>query len=154
MFLTGQDIAIRARIWWNGDVEHVTADMALTAGRRARAARYADEGFLIERGLFTRAEAQALAGHFMAMHARGGVPGKYEPKPDGFNDGFHFDFTKGDPLAAFPRVMWPHGFMPEIRPTVLDGRIFDVLEEVLGEPALNSSSMFYFKPPGARGQAL
>jgi hypothetical protein len=121
---------------------------------RVRAEAYARDGFLIERGMFARAEVEALNGHFMAMHGRGGVPGRYEPQPGGFNDGFHYDFTQGDPLAAFPRVMWPHGFMPEIRPTVLDGRIFDVLEEILGEEALNSSSMFYFKPPRARGQAL
>ncbi len=119
-----------------------------------RAADYLRDGYLVARGLFTPAEAGAITRHFMAMHAAGGVPGKYEPKPDGFSDGFHYDFTHGDPLAAFPRVMWPHGFMPEIRRFVLDQRLFTVMADLLGEEVLNSSSMFYFKPPRARGQAF
>lgn len=135
-------------------MEHLTADSPVPAGSSARAAAYARDGYVIERGLFTRAEMDALNGTFMAMHAAGGVPGKYEPRPEGFSDGFHFDFTKGDPLAAFPRVMWPHWFMPEVKQFVLDARIFDVLADVLGEEALNADSMFYFKPPRARGQAF
>src|SRR5258708_6566644 len=101
-------------------MEPVTADRETAAGRGGRAEAYARDGYLIERGMFSPAEVAALTGHFMAMHAAGGVPGKYEPKPEGFSDGFHFDFTKGDPLAAFPRVMWPHWFMPDVKAFVLD----------------------------------
>jgi phytanoyl-CoA hydroxylase len=120
----------------------------------ARRAEYADRGFLVVRGLFSPAETGRLTQAFMDMHAKGGVPGKYEPRPQGFNDGFHYDFSRGDPLAAFPRVMWPHEFMPEIKAYVLDSRIFDVFEDLLGQEVYNASSMFYFKPPGARGQAF
>ena len=119
-----------------------------------RRAAYERDGFIVARGLFTSAEAARINGLFMDLHRAGGVPGRYEPRPEGFTDGFHYDFTKGDPLAAFPRVMWPHSFMPAVKPYVLDGRIFDVFDDLLGEEVYNSSSMFYFKPPRARGQAF
>lgn len=51
-------------------------------------------------------------------------------------------------------MLTPHPFMPEIRAVALDARLFDAVEEVLAEQALLSFTMFYFKPPGARGQAF
>jgi len=51
-------------------------------------------------------------------------------------------------------VLTPHLFMPEIRLVALDARLFDIVEEVFGEQALLSFTMFYFKPPGSRGQAF
>lgn len=128
--------------------------MSTTTAIGARRAAYERDGYIVERGLFSPAETEEITRAFMEMHRRGGVPGKYEPRPGGFSDGFHYDFTKGDPLAAFPRVMWPHWFMPEIRRVVTDARIFNTLADILGEEALSADSMFYFKPPRARGQAF
>ena len=63
-----------------------------------------------------------------------------------------------DPLAKFPRFVHPHRadgteagkLSMEL---MLDSRILDVVQALIG-PALGAQSMFYFKPPGARGQAL
>ncbi|WP_329001739.1 phytanoyl-CoA dioxygenase family protein [Kribbella sp. NBC_00709] len=63
-----------------------------------------------------------------------------------------------DPLARFPRFVHPHRrddlavgrLSMEL---MLDSRILDVVQALIG-PALGAQSMFYFKPPGARGQAL
>lgn len=123
-----------------------------TVTRSGRALEYDRLGYHVGRGLLTN-EVKQMADTFMDMHAKGGVKGHYEPQPEGTSDGFHHDFKSGDPLAAYPRVMHPHRFMPVARQWLLDGRIFDVLEDLLGEPALAAQSMFYFKPPGARGQA-
>ena len=121
-----------------------------------RAAEYAENGFLVERGLYSADEASALVDAFMAMHAQGGVEGRYStPPPDqDHDDMFHHVFKQGDPLLRYPRVMWPHMFLPEARASVLKAGVFDLLEEVLGEEVLSVSSMFYFKPPQARGQAF
>ncbi len=124
----------------------------ITITRSARAQAYDHLGYHIEPGLFKN-DVQRIADTFMEMHAKGGVKGFYEPHPEGSRDGFHFDFKEGDPLAVYPRVMHPHRFMPIMKHHLLDGQIFDVLEDLLGEEALAAQSMFYFKPPGARGQA-
>jgi ectoine hydroxylase-related dioxygenase (phytanoyl-CoA dioxygenase family) len=63
-----------------------------------------------------------------------------------------------DPLARFPRFVHPHR-RTDIEAgrvsleLMLDSRILDVVTALIG-PALGAQSMFYFKPPGARGQAL
>lgn len=124
-----------------------------TATLTDRKAEYDQLGFWIERGLIPAAEIDRINDTFMTMHAAGGVKGFYEPQPEGVNDGFHHSFRKGDPLAHYPRVMHPHRFMPMAMDYLLDPRIENVLEALLGEPALAAQTMFYFKPPQARGQA-
>jgi phytanoyl-CoA hydroxylase len=63
-----------------------------------------------------------------------------------------------DPLARFPRFVHPHR-RTDVEAgrlsleLMLDSRILDVVTALIG-PALGAQSMFYFKPPGARGQAL
>ena len=117
---------------------------------------YSRDGFVLERGLLTRNEVDGINDAFARMHASGGVPGRYEPPPwqQDYDDGVHYVFERGDPLARFPRVMTPHLFMPEIRAVALDPRLFDTVEELFADQALLSFTMFYFKPPGARGQAF
>ena len=63
-----------------------------------------------------------------------------------------------DPLAQYPRFVHPHRRtdVPAGRlalELMLDSRIIDVVSTLIG-PALGAQSMFYFKPPGARGQAM
>jgi phytanoyl-CoA hydroxylase len=63
-----------------------------------------------------------------------------------------------DPLARYPRFVHPHR-RPEIEAgqlaleLMLDSRILDVVTLLIG-PSLGAQSMFYFKPPSARGQAM
>lgn len=104
--------------------------------------RFLDDGFTVVRGLFGRDGIDRLCGEFAALHAAGRVPGHFEPRPG------------GDPLAAYPRVMHPHEINEVARGVLLDARLRGVLEVLLGEEVLAAQSMFYFKPPGARGQAL
>jgi hypothetical protein len=106
--------------------------------------QYREDGFAVVRGLFTQDEVDRLCAEFEALHAAGRpVPGHYEPRPG-----------TGDPLDVYPRVMHPHEIVPLARRVLLDTRLRDVLEQLLDEEALAAQSMFYFKPPGARGQAL
>lgn len=63
-----------------------------------------------------------------------------------------------DVLSQYPRFVHPHRLQGvEIgqlaRLFMLDRRLFDVVESLIG-PAFAAQSMFYFKPPSARGQAL
>ncbi|MDX3112073.1 phytanoyl-CoA dioxygenase family protein [Streptomyces scabiei] len=106
--------------------------------------QYREDGFTVVRGLFGQGEVDALCAEFGALRAAGRpVPGHFEPCPG-----------DADPLRAYPRVMHPHEISPLARRTLLDARLREALQELLGEEALAAQSMFYFKPPGARGQAL
>lgn len=110
--------------------------------------RFEEDGFTVVRGLFGYEEVAALRAEFATLHAAGPVPGHFEPRPPGQNG------HPADPLDAFPRVMQPHEFHEPSRGWLLDPRLRAVLETLLGEEVLAAQSMFYFKPPGARGQAL
>ncbi|MFF5189258.1 phytanoyl-CoA dioxygenase family protein [Streptomyces sp. NPDC000345] len=105
--------------------------------------QYEEDGFTVVRGLFGYDEVDRLCAEFAALQATGRpVPGHFLPRPG------------DDPLDRFPRVMHPHEINALARRTLLDTRLREVLEELLGEEVLAAQSMFYFKPPGARGQAL
>jgi phytanoyl-CoA hydroxylase len=89
--------------------------------------QFREDGFTVVRGLFGYDEIDRLCGE-----PRGGT----------------------DPLGVYPRVMQPHEISSLAREVLLDVRLRDVLETLFGEEVLAAQSMFYFKPPKARGQAL
>lgn len=72
--------------------------------------------------------------------------------------GYDDHVPEGDPLELYPRLVHPHR-SPELevgrlsRKWMLDPRIMAKVTEIMG-PVFGAQSMFYFKPPGARGQAL
>jgi ectoine hydroxylase-related dioxygenase (phytanoyl-CoA dioxygenase family) len=103
---------------------------------------FREDGFTVVRGLFGYDEIDRLCAEFAALHAAGPVPGHFRPRPG------------SDPLHTHPRVMQPHEINGLARSVLLDARLGAVLETLLGEEVLAAQSMFYFKPPGARGQAL
>ncbi|MFF1439115.1 phytanoyl-CoA dioxygenase family protein [Streptomyces sp. NPDC058295] len=106
--------------------------------------QYREDGFTVVRGLFGNDEVDRLCAEFTRLHTAGRpVPGHFEPRPGA-----------ADPLHAYPRVMHPHEISSLARQVLLDARLRNVLEQLLGEEVLAAQSMFYFKPPGARGQAL
>lgn len=113
-------------------------------------ARFHRDGFLIRRGFFAPEEIAELRETFMAQNVDGPVPGMSEIKQS-------YDPT--DPLAFYPRMMHPHRH-PELPVgplslrAMLDARIGAVLHDLFAEEPIAAQSMFYFKPPGARGQDL
>jgi len=111
----------------------------------AELAQYRDEGFLIVRGLFPAEEVELLQAHFMALHANPPRP-HYEHKS--------WTEANGDPLLVYPRIMHPHRFDEVGKRYLLDPRVWHVLRQLLGSEPIATQSMFYFKPAGARGQAL
>lgn len=109
------------------------------------------DGFLAVRGLFTPEEAEELREHFMAIQrealdAESPLRSHYAP--------LSVEESNGDVLKQFPRVMHPHHFDSLSHQTMLDARLHTVLGQLFGEEPLASQSMFYYKPAGARGQAL
>lgn len=102
------------------------------------------EGYLIVKGLFSAEDLQEIDVTFegIAMQA---VPGYFEPD-------LHADGS--DPLKRYPRVMHPHRFNETAKKYMLHQPVMQVLADLYDEEALAAQSMFYYKPPGSRGQAL
>jgi len=109
------------------------------------------DGYFISRQLFTQAEMDALREHFMELHEEalepdGEMRQHYAPRL--------LEECDNDLLKHYPRVMQPHRFDAISLRYLLDSRVGAALKVLLGELPLAAQSMFYFKPPGARGQAL
>jgi phytanoyl-CoA hydroxylase len=104
------------------------------------------DGFTVARGLVPAAEAASFGDEFMAIAERGPILGHFDPKAQG----------PGDPDLAkkYPRIMYPHLFHQRSMDYLLDVRITDVVAQLLGDQPIACQTMLYFKPPGARGQAL
>jgi len=93
------------------------------------------------RGLFSLDEAAALREHFLWINEN------HQRESDSISD-------KGDPLAQYPRVGQMHRWDEMSLNWLLDPRLNEWMTAILGREPLVAQSMYYFKPPGARGQAL
>ncbi|HEX4813548.1 MAG TPA: phytanoyl-CoA dioxygenase family protein [Nonomuraea sp.] len=108
---------------------------------------FREQGYLLVPGLLSMEEVAALRDAFMALHARGPIPGHFAPRPQ--EPGRPYDV-----LREYPRIMHPHQVNGLALRYLLDPRVAAILRDLLGEEPIAAQSMFYFKPPGARGQAL
>lgn len=102
---------------------------------------FESEGYWLERGMFSGAEVEGFRDHFGRMNEEG--RGKLD-----------VEVSAGDPLGVYPRIMMPHRFDELSLRWLLDKRLRKAFIGILGEEPVAVQTMFYFKPPGARGQAL
>ena len=110
------------------------------------------DGFVVVRQLLSPEEVATIRDTFMMMNANGPVPGLSEMKHGGPGA-----YSEGDPLRFYPRMMHPHRHPDKpVGPLafryLIDARVKSVLSELMGEDPVAVQTMFYFKPPGARGQ--
>lgn len=121
--------------------------MTTMLSSQARARETYDQlGVIQLRGLITPDEVAEIRSAFMDQ--------VQQDRTLAFDD----HLTSDDVLQRFPRFVHPHRHPDTAvgrisRRLMLDRRLFDVVESLVG-PALAAQSMFYFKPPTARGQAL
>jgi phytanoyl-CoA hydroxylase len=106
---------------------------------------YNENGFVIVRGLFSTREAEHLREHFMQLRAQGPRPGDFAGSTS---------LSSNDPLLKYPRMIHMHRWDPISREWLLDRRLNEVLTGLLGSEPYGVQTMLYFKPPGARGQAM
>ena len=120
----------------------------------AEAEAYAANGYHVARGLFSPDEIREILTAFMEEAKNGPVEGLSE-----FKHGSTEAYSPDDPLRYYPRMMLPHMHREKrvgqlAYNYMLDMRIHDILADLLGDEPLAVQTMFYFKPPGARGQDL
>ncbi|HIW34371.1 MAG TPA: phytanoyl-CoA dioxygenase family protein, partial [Candidatus Paenibacillus intestinavium] len=106
--------------------------------------RFESEGYLIVKGLFSEENLQEIE-HTFEEISHTTIAGYFEPVLDEIEE---------DPLKRYPRVMHPHRYNETAKKYMLHRPVLQVLADLYGEEALAAQSMFYYKPPGSRGQAL
>ena len=101
-------------------------------------------GFVLIRNLFSAEETAQYRDHYTHMRESGSVPG----------DTHIANPSTNDPLLRYPRMMQMHRWDETSLEWMLEPRINDCLTGLLGREPFAVQTMVYFKPPGARGQAL
>jgi ectoine hydroxylase-related dioxygenase (phytanoyl-CoA dioxygenase family) len=104
---------------------------------------YEEQGYLVVRNLFSEAEVARIRGHFMQMNAGRAYPNAETIEPN-----------SSDPLKRYPRIMHPHRWDELSFEWIIDARLNAGMTALLGCEPYAVQTMFYFKPAGARGQAL
>ena len=66
----------------------------------------------------------------------------------------NFRFEEIDPKQQQLRAMHPHRYSEQAKQWALQPRVMEALAALLGRPALMVQTMYYFKPPGAKGQGM
>lgn len=103
---------------------------------------YHQQGYIVARGLFTPEEVERYKAHFMTLRDS---PLNPEARPAA---------DSNDPLTQYPRLMQPHRWDSLSLDWMLDPRLDGWMTALLGHSPYAVQTMFYFKPAGARGQAL
>jgi hypothetical protein len=109
-------------------------------------ASFQRHGYAVSRGLFSLAEVEEIKSAFTRIAQNGPIPGHF--------DQVSKDESGGDPLKEFPRVMHTHLFDDVSRRNLVHPGVLTCLRELMQDDVLAVQSMFYYKPPGSRGQAM
>lgn len=106
-------------------------------------AAYHDHGYCAVDGLFAEAELAAIEAFFEDYKKRGDAV---------FDSGQ--TFAEVDKTKRQVRAMHPHRYSELACSWGLHPKIVEVLEVLFGRPPLLAQTMYYFKPPGSRGQGM
>lgn len=107
-------------------------------------ADFDEQGFAVARGLFSQQECARYIEHYMTLRESGTYPGDY--------GGEHLTAT--DPLKKYPRMIQMHEWDALTMEWFFDSRLTERLTVLMGREPYALQTMLYFKPAGARGQAL
>jgi phytanoyl-CoA hydroxylase len=107
-------------------------------------AHYDVHGYVVVPGLFDSSQMPQMIQHYMALRATGPKPGDTggtADKPD-------------DPNHLYPRMINMHDWDEQSRVWATQRNIWRMVAALLDDEPVLRQTMLYFKPPGARGQAL
>jgi ectoine hydroxylase-related dioxygenase (phytanoyl-CoA dioxygenase family) len=105
--------------------------------------QFRDDGYCVVEGLFPAEEIDAIESFFEEFKQNGAAI------YDGTSRYEEVDKTKRQ-----VRAMHPHRHSRQAQAWALQPRVMDVLAALLERPALLAQTMYYFKPPGAKGQGM
>jgi ectoine hydroxylase-related dioxygenase (phytanoyl-CoA dioxygenase family) len=101
------------------------------------------DGYCVADDLFSESELQEIEAFFEDYKARGGKA---------FDGGT--TYQEIDASQRQVRAMHPHRYSQRAMDWMTNPNVADMLEHLLGKPALGAQTMYYYKPPGAKGQGM
>lgn len=105
--------------------------------------QFESAGYCIVDGLFTEETLQDIESFFEEYKTNGKAV---------FDKGSTYEEI--DPGQRQVRAMHPHRYSTKAAGWFLNPMVMDVMAGLLGKEAYGAQTMYYYKPPGARGQAM
>lgn len=115
----------------------------MTATARQWKADYDTQGYCVANDLYSERELREIE-EFFEEYKRCGAKV--------FDGGSGYEEI--DPKQRQLRAMHPHRYSAKVLGWYLHPRMAEMLELLLGKPALGAQTMYYYKPPGAKGQGM
>ena len=109
----------------------------------AQIAQFQRDGYCVVAGLFSADEIAAIDAFFEDFKRLGLAV---------YDNGFRYEEV--DPGKVQLRAMHPHRHSERVKAWALHPRVTAVLATLLGRDPLLVQTMYYFKPPGAKGQGM
>ena len=106
-------------------------------------ADFEEKGYTCVTGLYSEEELNGIEEFFEAYKQNGHAV---------FDSGSRFEEI--DPAQRQVRAMHPHRYSEKVRHWFLKDSVMDTLAALLGKEALGAQTMYYYKPPGAKGQGM
>ncbi|PTX99680.1 phytanoyl-CoA dioxygenase [Verrucomicrobia bacterium LW23] len=119
---------------------HTTLSSVLT---QEQVDQYHELGYCVAQDLFAAEEIDEIEVFFDNYWSHGGALGEG-----------HRGLSDLDKTKVQVRAMHPHRFHPRAAEWLMHPRVCDALEVLLGNPPLGAQTMYYYKPPGAKGQGM
>jgi ectoine hydroxylase-related dioxygenase (phytanoyl-CoA dioxygenase family) len=105
---------------------------------------YRANGYYLARRIFSDEEVAHLREHYMRLREAGSYPGDFGGVAP----------TSNDPLKRYPRMIHMHRWDEASLRWMIDPRLNACMTALLRREPFAVQTMLYFKPAGARGQAL
>lgn len=113
---------------------------------QAQVDAFHEDGYLIVKGLLNQAEVEEIKEHFQRFVLQPPIPGCFDVPSS--------TVLENDPWKKFPRLLGPEKYSDVAMKYAVHPSVIGVLADLLGEEPVTGGCMYYFKPPGSRGQAL
>lgn len=105
--------------------------------------QFAEDGYCVVDGLYSAGEIDEIRDFFEGYKRIGTAV---------FDDGLHIEEI--DPSQRQVRAMHPHRYSQQVVQWALKPALLGALGALLGRAPLLAQTMYYFKPPGAKGQGM
>ncbi|HSI87194.1 MAG: phytanoyl-CoA dioxygenase family protein [Candidatus Methylacidiphilales bacterium] len=105
--------------------------------------QYHELGYCVAYDLFSETEIQEIEDFFEEYQRTGGYTGQG-----------HRHLAELDKTKVQVRAMHPHRHDKKAERWMMQPNVCDALESLLGCAPLGAQTMYYYKPPGARGQGM
>lgn len=109
----------------------------------AQKREFEERGFVVLKGLFSKEECDFYLDHYMEL--------RKQQRPGDFEG---VDPASDDPLKKYPRMIHMHRWDKVSMDWMTEPRLSQAMTELLGLEPYAVQTMLYYKPAGARGQAL